>query len=77
MDHNCRLTPEEPFPEDLALLDDTALEVLNSRLHRQRDAEYLNVDPQLETEIRLEEVTVELDRRDAPSEQLNRFSAGN
>lgn len=31
MEHKSRITTEDPFPEDLALLDDTALEVLNSR----------------------------------------------
>lgn len=63
-DHTHRLPPEEAFPEDLAILDDTELEVLNSRLHRELDEEYAHVNPQLETVARLEEVNLELNRRE-------------
>ncbi|WP_051477332.1 hypothetical protein [Arthrobacter sp. Br18] len=60
-----KLPPEEPFPEDLAVLDDEAVEVLNSKVHRQIDAEYAEegeVEP--ETSFRHEELTEELDQRD-------------
>ena len=60
-----RLEPDEPFPEDLTVLSDTELEVLNSRLHRELDDEYAHADPQTETELRLEEVNEELNRRDS------------
>lgn len=60
-----RLTPSDPFPEDLAALDLRQVEVLNSRVHRELDHEYIHDgEPALETEIRLEEINDELDRRD-------------
>lgn len=60
---NSRLRPTDPFPEDLHGLSDRALHVLNSKLHRQLDTEYLQGGPQLETEIRSEEINLELDER--------------
>lgn len=42
----------------------TELEVLNSQLHRELDSEYVQVNPQVETESRLEEVNEELSRRE-------------
>lgn len=63
-DQTHKLTPEEPFPSDLTVLEDFELELLNSRLHRELDVEYLEVDPQAETESRLAEVNQELDRRE-------------
>jgi hypothetical protein len=62
-----RLEPEESFPDDLTMLSDTELEVLNSRLHREMDAEYGQADPQMETQARLDEVNEELSRRDVES----------
>lgn len=59
-----KLTPKEPFPSELSAIEDTDLELLNSRLHRELDAEYLEADPQPETEARLAEVNEELDRRE-------------
>ncbi len=62
---NSRLTPEEPFPEDLTGLRDEAVEVLHSKIHREIDAEYDELGELVpETEFRLEELTEELDRRD-------------
>lgn len=55
---------DDPFPKDLTTLDDTTLEVLYARVRRAQDCEYLAVNPQLETEIRLEDLTGELKRRE-------------
>ncbi|MFJ6000692.1 hypothetical protein [Arthrobacter sp. NPDC092385] len=66
---NTRLSPSEDFPEDLTTLDLPEVEVLNSKLHRELDYEYArDGEPSLETEIRHEEVTEELDRRDQQPE---------
>ncbi|WP_299168498.1 hypothetical protein [uncultured Arthrobacter sp.] len=65
MNYCSKIHPGDPFPEDLTTLDETAIEVLNSRVHRALDAEYLSLDgPNPETTFRQEEVTIELDRRD-------------
>ncbi|TKV29210.1 hypothetical protein FDK12_06110 [Arthrobacter sp. NamB2] len=64
-----RLTPSEDFPEDLTALALPEVEVLNSRIHRELDYEYANDgEPSMETEIRHEELTEELDRRDQQPE---------
>lgn len=64
-----RLTPSEDFPGDLTELELPEVEVLNSRIHRELDYEYAhNGEPSLETEIRHEELTEELDRRDQQPE---------
>lgn len=60
-----RLRPEEDFPEDLEVLEDTTVEVINSKLHRQSAEEYREGSSEPETEFRLEEVRHELDDRDA------------
>lgn len=63
-----RLTPNDPFPEHLETLSDDDLEILNSRLHRQAEYEYRQEgETEPETSFRLEFVTEELDRRDAPA----------
>lgn len=63
---NSRLTPSEPFPEDLTSLDLPEVEVLNSKIERELSHEYMHDgEPDPETEFRHEEVTEELDRRDA------------
>ncbi|WP_182977110.1 hypothetical protein [Arthrobacter cheniae] len=63
-----RITPFKPFPEDLNVLQLVEVEVLNSKLHRELDYEYVHEDgPSLETESRLEDVTEELDVRDIAS----------
>lgn len=62
---NSRLTPSEPFPDDLTPLDLSEVEVLNSKIQREIAHEYVHdgeVDP--ETGQRNEELTEELDRRD-------------
>jgi hypothetical protein len=60
-----RITPDEPFPEDLGTLEQPEIEVLNSKLHRELDHEYVHEGgPSPETESRLEDVSEELDFRD-------------
>ena len=67
-----RITPSEPFPEDLGTLPNAEVEVLNRKLHRELDHEYVHEDgPSPETESRLEEVTEELDFRDLVSAGAN------
>jgi hypothetical protein len=64
MNSKFRLTPGTPLPEDLEALGDEALHVLHSRLRRQMDAEYSSGWFSWETEMRLDEVKAELDRRE-------------
>ncbi|WP_323959724.1 hypothetical protein GC088_14505 [Arthrobacter sp. JZ12] len=64
MESNHKISPEEPFPEDLTALNDTEVEILNSRIHRELEAEYADGLPDPETEARLEEVNLELNRRE-------------
>lgn len=65
MNDKTRLTPEDPFPEDLDALADEDVEVLNSKVHRQIDEEYVEEgQPNPETEFRKEELDEELDERD-------------
>ncbi len=60
-----RMAPEESFPEDLTLLDSSEVAVLNSRVHRAIDSEYIEFGlPDPESQARLAELTEELDRRD-------------
>ncbi|MHA7153806.1 hypothetical protein [Arthrobacter sp. TMN-50] len=66
MGDKSRLSPEQSFPADLAPLEDSQVEVLNSKINRQLDLEYVEdheVDP--ETESRYEELKAELDYRAA------------
>lgn len=63
MSYNSKIDPTEPFPEDLSTLDDCALHVLNSKVHRELDAEYLHGGAEMETEFRRDELTEELNRR--------------
>lgn len=65
MNSKFRLTPSTPMPEDLEALEDQAVHVLHSRLRRQMDAEYSNGWFSYETEVRLDEVRAELDRRES------------
>lgn len=63
---NSRITPDEPFPADLARLRDQDVEVLNSKVHREIEHEYVTeggIDP--ETAFRKDELADELDQRDA------------
>ena len=67
---NSRLTPADPFPEDLTELEFPEVEVLNSKVLRELTHEYIHHgEPSLETEFRQEELAEELDRRDAELEQ--------
>ncbi|MBE0010918.1 hypothetical protein [Arthrobacter sp. AET 35A] len=69
MNDKTRLAPEEPFPEDLDTLADGEVEVLNSKVHRQMDEEYVeDGQPDPETEFRKEELDEELDERDDESQ---------
>ncbi|WP_051478894.1 hypothetical protein [Arthrobacter sp. H5] len=64
MEDKTRIAPEEPFPEDLEELKDKDVEALNSKVTRQLDTEYVEEgSPNLETQVRREEVNEELDRR--------------
>ncbi|NOJ60508.1 hypothetical protein [Arthrobacter sp. 260] len=72
MNDTTRLTPDQPFPEDLTQLENIEVEVLNSRIHRELDAEYVRYGlPDPETEGRLEELTEELDRREHEDYRAN------
>ena len=65
MKDKTRLAPEDPFPKDLDSLADGEVEVLNSKVHRQIDEEYVEEgQPDPETEFRKEELDEELDERD-------------
>lgn len=67
-----RIKPEDPFPEDLNQLEDDQVEVLNSKVHRQLEVEYVHEGgPDPETEHRREELSEELDDRDLLSETQN------
>lgn len=73
---NSRIKPDEPFPDNLNQLEDTQLEVLNSKVHRQLEAEYVEEDgPDPETEHRQEELKEELDDRDLLWESNLRHTA--
>ncbi|MBJ2120040.1 hypothetical protein I6N91_03505 [Arthrobacter sp. MSA 4-2] len=62
-----RIAPEENFPEDLTVLNSSEVAVLNSRVHRAIDSDYIEFGiPDPESEARLAELTEELDRRDDP-----------
>ncbi|MFJ6278773.1 hypothetical protein SAMN04488693_10346 [Arthrobacter subterraneus] len=71
-----RIKPEDPFPENLNSLEDDQVEVLNSKVHRQLEVEYVEAgSPDPETEHRQEEVNEELDDRDIMSETSNQHAA--
>lgn len=64
MSDKTRLSPDQPFPADLAPLEDGQVEILNSKIHRQLDTEYAtDHEPDPETESRYEELKAELDYR--------------
>ncbi len=66
MTFSSRLAPHDPFPEHLEALSTDALEILNSRLHRQAELEYQQEgEAALETRFRLEFLAEELDDRDS------------
>lgn len=60
-----RITPDEPFPEDLSRLKDHDVEVLNSKVHREIDYEIVtDGEVEAETAFRNDELSEELDGRD-------------
>ncbi|WP_298254416.1 hypothetical protein [uncultured Arthrobacter sp.] len=60
-----RLTPSEDFPQDLSALELPEVEVLNSKIHRELDYEYVHDgEASMETEIRHDELAEELNRRE-------------
>ncbi|WP_051427343.1 hypothetical protein [Arthrobacter sp. H20] len=72
MNDSTRIAPNDPFPEDLTRLASSEVEILNSKIHRELDSEYVRYGlPDPETEARLEEITEELDRRESASCQTN------
>lgn len=65
MSDNLRITPAEPFPEDLEALKDEKLQVLDSQVQRQLDHEIITEgesDP--ETEFRHQELDMEFEHRE-------------
>ena len=65
MTFSSKITPQDPFPEHLETLTTDALEILNSKVHRQAELEYRrDGDSELETRFRLEFLAEELDRRE-------------
>lgn len=65
MTFSSRLAPQHSFPAELGSLTSDALEILNSRIHRQLDFEYQHEgDSHPETRFRLEFLTEELDLRE-------------
>lgn len=74
MTFNSTIDPTEPFPENLRDLDDCALHVLNSKVKRELNAEYLRGGAEMETEFRSEELAEELDRRDPNGRTRGAFS---
>ena len=70
MNESSRLLPEDPFPEDLHDLKKTEVELLNSRVHREMDAEIFEADgPQPVTQDRHYALQDELDHRDGVGPQ--------
>ena len=67
MSFNSKITSSQPFPASLRALPDRALHVLNSKVHRAQDAEYLLGASEMETEFRKEELREEISRREALS----------
>ena len=66
MERKLRLTPDEPFPDQLDELSDPSLQVLDSQIQRQLDREIITegeVAP--ETESRHQELDEEFDIREA------------
>lgn len=65
MSSNLRITPTDPFPEDLEGLKDEKLQVLDSQVQRQLDHEIISEgEPNPETEFRHQELDEEFQHRD-------------
>lgn len=64
MSTNLRITPADPFPEDLENLKDEKLQVLDSRVQRQLDHEIVTEgESNPETEFRHHELDAEFEHR--------------
>lgn len=65
MSEKLHLTPADDFPEDLSTLPDQELQVLDSRVQRQLDYEYVaEGEPNPETEFRRDDLNEEFEERD-------------
>jgi hypothetical protein len=65
MSDKLRLSPEDPFPEDLAEVPNRELQVLDSQVQRQLDHEMVGGgEPDRATEFRHYELDEEFDVRD-------------
>ncbi|UKA77663.1 hypothetical protein [Arthrobacter sp. FW306-07-I] len=65
MSDNLRITPAEPFPEDLGTLKDEKLQVLDSQVQRQLDHEIVTGgESNPETEFRHYELDTEFEQRE-------------
>ncbi len=65
MSANLRITPADPFPEDLEELKVEKLQVLDSQVQRQLDHEIITEgETHPETEFRHHELDVEFEHRD-------------
>lgn len=65
MSDKLHLTPDEGFPEDLAVVEDQQLQVLDSQIQRQLDFEVVaEGEPNPETEFRHYELDEEFQTRD-------------
>ncbi len=64
MSANLRITPADPFPEDLEELKNEKLQVLDSQVQRQLDHEIITEgETHPETEFRHHELDVEFEHR--------------
>ena len=65
MSNNLRITPVDPFPEDLETLKDEKLQVLDSQVQRQLDLEIVtDGESHPETEFRHYELDTEFEQRE-------------
>jgi hypothetical protein len=65
MSEKLHLTPADDFPDDLGIVSDNDLQVLDSRIQRQLDYEYIaEGEPNPETEFRHYDLDEEFGERD-------------
>jgi hypothetical protein len=65
MTDKLHLTPEDQFPADLSIVPDQELQILDSRVQRQLDREYVSEGgPNPETEFRHYDLDEEFQERD-------------
>jgi hypothetical protein len=75
MSDSSRLDPGADFPEDLTMIHRDDLDILNSRNHRARDAQYIrNGEVDAETDGQHHELREELNRRQAIRNTAGRTS---